>query len=113
MIVIATGSEVHVAAQAHEQLVSEGVKARLVSMPCWEIFERQDAAYRQSVLPSEVESRVVVEAGVINGWQRYLGSAGAFVGLSDFGASAPQEELYVHFGVTPQAVVQAAHQVMG
>ena len=77
-------------------------------MPSWELFEAQDSEYRQSVLPASMEARVVVEAGIKQGWERYLGANGQFVGMSSFGESAPFEELYQHFGITSEAIVEAA-----
>ena len=103
-IIIATGSELDIAVKAWEKLVAEGVQVRLVSMPCLEWFNEQDAAYRASVLPREVTVRVVVEAGVQQCWDRILGDNGRFVGMSTFGASAPYGTLYKHFGITPEHV---------
>ena len=104
---IATGSEAGVALEARAMLEAEGVPTAVVSMPCSELFERQDAAYRASVLGPGT-ARVAVEAGVEGGWRRYLGDDGAFVGMSTFGASAPAKELFEHFGITPAAVAAAA-----
>jgi transketolase len=81
-------------------------------MPSWELFERQPAAYKESVLPSSVTARVAVEAGVRNGWERYLGDRGIFIGMSSFGASAPEEVLYNKFGITIEAVIAAARKVL-
>jgi transketolase len=81
-------------------------------MPSWELFERQPAAYKESVLPSSVTARVAVEAGVRNGWERYLGDRGIFIGMSSFGASAPEEVLYNKFGITFEAVIAAARKVL-
>ena len=91
VVLLATGSEVSICLAAYERLTQEGFKARVVSMPCWELFEQQDAAYRQSVLPPAVTARVAVEAGVSQGWRVYLGERGRFVGMKGFGASAPSE----------------------
>ncbi len=103
---LATGSEVSLAMAAREQLAAKGVAAAVVSMPCWALFERQDEAYRRSVLGAV--PRVAVEAAAEFGWGRYLGERGRFIGMHDFGASAPIEALYPHFGITAAAVVEAA-----
>ncbi|MDH7453222.1 transketolase [Luteimonas composti] len=105
IILIATGSEVELATAAAEQL---GENVRVVSMPSTDVFERQDAAYRESVLPRAVRKRVAVEAGVTGFWRQYVGLDGAVVGIDTFGASAPAGELYKHFGITVEAVVAAA-----
>jgi transketolase len=108
VILIGTGSEVQLCVGAYEALKAEGVKARVVSMPSWDLFERQDAAYRESVLPPEVLARVAVEQGSVIGWDRYAGSAGAIIGMHTFGASAPIKDLLTKFGFTPDKVLQAA-----
>ena len=108
VILIGTGSEVQLCVQAYEQLTAEGVAARVVSMPSWELFEAQDAAYRESVLPAHVTARVSVEMGSTLGWERYTGLTGARLGMRTFGASAPIKDLLKHFGFTVEAVVQAA-----
>ncbi|NYZ62403.1 transketolase [Luteimonas deserti] len=105
IILIATGSEVGLATQAAEQL-GDGV--RVVSMPSSDVFDRQDAAYRESVLPHAVRKRVAVEAGVTGFWRAYVGLDGAVIGIDSFGASAPADKLYVHFGITVEAIVEAA-----
>ncbi|MCW5580084.1 MAG: transketolase [Luteimonas sp.] len=105
IILIATGSEVELAVKAAEQL---GGKARVVSMPSTDVFDRQDAAYRESVLPRAVRKRVAVEAGVTDFWRKYVGLDGAVVGIDSFGASAPAGDLFGHFGITVEAVVAAA-----
>lgn len=107
---IATGSEVEIAMKARDLLAKDGVKAAVVSMPCLELFDRQSEAYRASVLGTC--PRVVVEAGIRMSWDRLLGSDGAFIGLSDFGASAPANILYEKFGVTAEATATAAHKVL-
>ena len=104
---MATGSEVGVALAARELLQADGISTAVVSMPCWELFDRQDAAYRQSVLGDET-TRVAVEAAVGQGWERYLGLHGTFVGMTGFGASAPGGALYEHFAITAEAVAAAA-----
>jgi transketolase len=111
-IIIATGSELPIALEAYERLSAEGLKVRLVSMPSWELFNEQDAAYRESVLPASVTARVAVEAGAEQGWQRYLGPQGRFVGMSSFGASAPYQKLYQHFGITADAVVENVKAIL-
>ncbi|MDB2526182.1 transketolase [Mariniblastus sp.] len=105
VILMGTGSEVQYCLEAAEKLAAEGTKARVVSMPCWELFDEQSTEYRESVLPSAVSRRVAVEAGIKMGWERYLGAGGAFVGMDSFGASAPAELLYEHFGITADGIV--------
>ncbi len=112
VILIATGSEVGLAIAARAQLAEHGVAARVVSMPCVERFAAQDAAYRDSVLPPAVTARVAVEAGVPDGWWRYVGSAGRVIGIDRFGESAPAGELFEYFGFTVQAVVDAAREAL-
>jgi transketolase len=112
VIVIATGSEVGIAADAVRSLATQGVKLRLVSMPSTNTFERQDAAYRQSVLPDGVTRRVAVEAGVRDAWWRYVGLKGQVVGIDRFGESAPAKELFEHFGFTSGNVVRAIESVL-
>jgi transketolase len=110
VILIGTGSEFGVCVAAYEQLTREGVAARLVSMPSWELFEDQDQAYRDSVLPPDVKARVSVEAGSVIGWDRYAGTTGAKIGMRGFGASAPIKDLLMKFGFTPENVLAAAKQ---
>lgn len=112
ILLLATGSEVHFALKAYDRLTSEGVSARVVSMPSWELFEAQPGEYRETVLPSSVKARVAVEAGVRLGWERYLGDRGEFVGMASFGASAPVDAVYKGFGITADAVVDAARRVL-
>jgi len=106
MTLLATGSEVHLAVAAGEILKEKGVAARVVSMPCWELFERQDAGYRAAVLGTA--PRIAVEAAAAFGWERYVGEGGMVIGMPGFGASAPAEELYRHFGITVERIVEAA-----
>jgi transketolase len=113
VIIIATGSELSLAADAAEKLATEGVKARVVSLPSWELFEKQDKAYRDSVLPPNVTARVCVEMGGAFGWERYAGLTGAIIGMRSFGASAPLKDLLKHFGFTVEAVVKAAKEQVG
>jgi len=107
-ILIGTGSELQYAVEAKDKLASKGVDARVVSMPSWELFEKQDASYKESVLPKAVTNRVSIEAGSTFGWERYVGSEGTAIGVDSFGESAPYEELYEHFGLTSDAVAEAA-----
>jgi transketolase len=104
--ILATGSEVFLAMEARAQLQKEGIATAVVSMPCWELFEQQDEKYRAAVLGSA--PRIAVEAAIKQGWERWLGENGGFVGMTGFGASAPGEQLYKHFGITAEAVVAAA-----
>ena len=107
---LATGSEVEIAQLAARSLAEEGIPAAVVSMPCWELFEEQDADYRAAVLGTA--PRVAVEAAVRQGWDRWIGERGAFVGMNGFGASAPAADLYRHFGITPEAVARAARALV-
>ena len=108
IILIGTGSEVSLCVAAQQELSSRGHRVRVVSMPSWELFEEQDPAYREQVLPSNVKARVGVEAAVGLGWERYLGNHGRFVGMSGFGASAPAKHLFTHFQITPDRIVREA-----
>ncbi|MFM8734338.1 MAG: transketolase [Pirellulales bacterium] len=109
-ILIGTGSEVPICLEAAEKLAAEGIQVRVVSMPSWDLFGEQDAAYRESVLPKAVTARVACEAACGFGWERWLGTRGVFVGMKGFGASAPAPSLYKHFGITPDCVAAAAKQ---
>ncbi|MBN1391257.1 MAG: transketolase [Sedimentisphaerales bacterium] len=113
VLLLATGSEVSVALAAYEKLTAEGIKARVVNMPCWELFEKKSKEYRDSVIPPSVKARVAVEAAVEFGWGKWLGPNGAFVGMSTFGASAPGKVCYEKFGITADAVVAAAKKQLG
>ena len=108
VILIGTGSEVSLCVTAFETLKRQGVAARVVSMPSWELFEQQDRAYRDGVLPPHVTARVSVEAGSVIGWDRYVGAGGTRIGMRTFGASAPAKDLMTRFGFTPDKVVEAA-----
>jgi transketolase len=108
VILIATGSEVHVALEAHETLVIEGINSRVVSLPSWFIFDSQGEEYRESVLPSSVTARVGIEQASTMGWERYVGENGTMIGMTTFGASAPFKDLQKFFGFTPDRVVEAA-----
>ena len=112
VILLASGSEVEIAHVAYDTLTADGVKARLVSMPCWELFDEQSAEYREAVLPTSVKKRVSIEAGVTLGWQKYVGMDGVCIGVDRFGASAPYEKIYEEYGITAHAVVQAARQLL-
>ncbi len=107
-ILIGTGSEVELAVQAAKQLAEQGIHVRVVSMPSTSRFDRQDAGYRESVLPSACKRRVAVEAGTRDFWYKYVGLDGAIIGMDSFGASAPADKLYPHFGITVDAIVEAA-----
>lgn len=111
LILIGTGSEVALCLQAYEKLTAEGIKTRVVSLPCWELFERQSAEYRESVLPISVRARVGVELGIEQGWRKYIGG-GAFLGINDFGASGPAGTLMKHFGFTPENLCQVAKKTL-
>jgi len=111
-IIIATGSEVALAMEAAAELEKEGKKIRVVSMPCTEVFDLQDHEYRESVLPSDVTARVVVEAGVTDYWWKYAGHNGRVIGIDRFGESAPANVLFPHFGFTVDHVVSAVKGVM-
>jgi transketolase len=110
VLLIGTGSEVALCVSAAEQLVRHNIGVRVVSMPSWELFERQPQSYRESVLLPDVHARVAVEAGVRQGWDRYIGTQGAFVGMQSFGASAPFEHLFEHFQITTGAILSAVEQ---
>jgi len=110
VILMATGSEVHLALEARDELEAEGIGVRVVSMPCWEVFDRQPATYRDSVLPPTVRARVAVEQASTLGWDRYVGDAGTVIGMHTFGASAPLKQLLTKFGFTPEHVAEAARQ---
>jgi transketolase len=112
VILIASGSEVSVALAARDELATQGTSARVVSMPCWELFAEQDPAYRESVLPRDRWQRVSVEAGATFGWREHVGDRGASVGVDRYGASAPGEVLMDKLGITPAAVVAAARRVL-
>jgi transketolase len=113
VILIATGSEVALALAAHEELRSEGIASRLVSLPSWHLFDRQDQGYRDSVLPPAVTARVSVEQASSLGWERYVGSAGRKIGMHTFGSSAPLKDLQTKFGFTPERVAEAARELLG
>jgi len=111
-IIIGTGSEVHIALAAARSLAQEGIKAQVVSMPCWQLFERQPQSYKDQVLPPACRARVAVEAQVELGWHKWIGDHGIFVGMSGFGASGPFKRCYEGFGITAEAVAAAARRSM-
>jgi transketolase len=112
LIIIATGSELHLAMAAREELTGEGIRTRVVSMPCWERFEAQSQAYRDHVLPPEVTNRLSVEAGVSLGWDRWVGPEGSMMSIERFGASAPAADIFREFGFTPVHVAELARRVL-
>ena len=112
LILIGTGSELSLCVAAYEKLTAEGVRARVVSMPSTDIFDMQEESYKKSVLPPQVKARVSVEAGSVFGWERYVGTEGAIIGMTSFGASAPAKDLYKKFGITVEHVVEAAKDVL-
>ena len=107
-----SGSEVGPAMEAHGLLAADGIKAQVVSMPSWELFEAQDKQYQDSVLPPGVKARVGIEAGVRQGWDKWLGDKGVFIWMSSFGASAPASICFEKFGITAEAITQAARQIL-
>ena len=113
VILIASGSEVSLAVQAHETLVAEEIRSRVVSMPSWDIFEHQSKEYRDSVLPPGVKARLAIEQASTFGWERYVGDAGRVIGMKTFGASAPLKELQKKFGFEPDSVVAVARELLG
>jgi transketolase len=113
VILIASGSEVSLAVEAHENLVAEGIRSRVVSMPSWEIFEQQPQDYRDSVLPPAVKARLAIEQASTFGWERYVGSAGHVIGMRTFGASAPLKALQEKFGFKPERIVTSARELLG
>ncbi|RME62561.1 MAG: transketolase [Caldilineae bacterium] len=112
VILLGSGSETQLALEAGKVLATQGVNARVVSMPSWELFDHQPAAYRESILPSSVRIRVAVEASICLGWEHYVGLDGAVVGMMGFGASAPSSELYRYFGITTDAVIASVHKLL-
>lgn len=113
ILLIATGSEISLAVQAHEQLVSAGIFSRVVSMPSWDIFEHQTQEYRDSILPPAVKARIAIEQASTFGWERYVGSSGRIIGMQTFGASAPLKELQKEFGFEPDRVTAIAKEMLG
>jgi transketolase len=113
VILIATGSEVSLAIAAHEKLVADGVRSRVVSLPCWELFDRQEQSYRDQVLPPEITARVSIEEASTLGWERFVGPQGAKIGMHTFGSSAPLKDVQTKFGFTPDRVAETAKEVLG
>jgi transketolase len=113
LILIASGSELSLAVEAHETLTAQGIGCRVVSMPSWDIFEHQPQAYRESVLPPQASARIAIEQGSTLGWERYVGAAGRVIGMHTFGASAPLKALQSKFGFEPERVVAAARELLG
>jgi transketolase len=113
IVLMASGTEVELVVDAYEELTADGIRARVVSMPSWELFERQPVEYRESVLPADVTARIAVEQASTFGWHRYVGSDGHVIGMETFGASAPLKDLQQKFGFTPDAVVAAARAQLG
>ena len=111
-IIIATGSEVGLAMQAHETLSANGVGVRVVSMPCAEIFVEQETSYREAVLPANIRARVAVEAAHVDYWYKFVGLDGKVIGMTTYGESAPADELYKEFGITTDAVVEAVNSLV-
>ena len=113
IILIATGSEVQLCVKAQATLKESGVKARVVSMPSWEIFNAQDDSYREGVLPKAIRKRVTIEAAATFGWHRWAGDEGVVIGIDRFGASAPGEEIFKQLGLTPERVSSEALRLLG
>jgi transketolase len=111
VILMATGSEVHLCLTAYETLMNEGIRTRVVSMPCWSLFERQPAEYIESVLPLNVKARVAVESASVFGWERYAGLEGKIIGMHTFGASAPIQVMMKNFGFTPENIIETAREL--
>jgi transketolase len=112
LILIATGSEIEITMQAAEKLSQDGHKVRVVSLPSTDIFDAQDEAYREAVLPSEVSARVAVEAGIADYWYKYVGLKGAIIGMTGYGESAPADKLFPYFGFTVENIVEKAKRVL-
>jgi len=112
LMLIATGSEVSLAIEACEILSADGIRVQVVSMPSSELFEKQTDEYKNSVLPKEIKARVVIEAGIKRGWEGYMGDRGRFIGMSEFGASAPAGDLFREFGITVENIVKTAREII-
>ena len=111
-ILIASGSEVSLAVEAHQKLGTEGIDARVVSMPSWFLFDRQPQSYRDEVLPPAITARLAIEAGLPLGWERYVGTKGAVIGINRFGASAPYKVLAEKFGFTVRNIIEQVQRVL-
>jgi transketolase len=112
LILIATGSEVALAVEAYEELAADGVRARVVSLPSFYLFDQQAEDYRESVLPSAIAARVAIEQAATLGWDRYVGPRGAIIGMHTFGSSAPLKDVLTKYGFTPERVVETAREVL-
>jgi transketolase len=113
VILIASGSEISLAVEAHEKLLTGGIKARVFSMPSWDIFDHQTPEYRESVLPAKVKARVAIEQASTFGWERYVGESGRIIGMKTFGGSAPLKELQRRFGFEPDHVIATVKELLG
>jgi transketolase len=113
LVLIASGSELILAVNAHETLLGEGVRSRVVSMPSWDIFDQQPKDYQDSVLPPAVNARIAIEQASTFGWERFIGGSGRIIGMKTFGASAPLKELQRKFGFEPGRVVATAKELLG
>jgi transketolase len=113
LILIGSGSETHFAHEAYHALAAEGVAVRVLSLPCWELFDEQPDDYKRALLPETVTARVSIEAGVTLGWQKFVGTRGIAIGVDKFGASAPYQKVYEEYGITTQAVIDAARRLLG
>jgi transketolase len=112
VILIASGSEVSLAVEAHEKLLAGGIRSRVVSIPSWEIFDHQPQEYRDKVLPPGITARIMIEQASMFGWERYVGSSGRMIGMKTFGASAPLKELLTKFGFEPGRIVEVAKDLL-
>jgi len=112
ILFLATGSEVHIAIDAANQLAAEGISAQVVSMPCWELFEKQERKYKDSVIPPDVKKRIGIEAAVELGWRKWLGEKGIFIGMSTFGDSGPAKDCFIKFGITTENVIKSAKNLI-
>jgi len=113
LILISSGSEVNLCIEAHEELLAQGIRSRVVSMPSWDIFEHQPQAYQDSVLPPDVTARIAVEQASTFGWERYVGASGRIMGMKTFGASAPLKELLRKYVFEPERVTEVAKELLG
>jgi transketolase len=113
VILIASGSELSLAVDAHEELLAGGIRSRVVSMPSWDVFDHQPGEYRESVLPTKVTAKISIKEASILGWERYVGPSGRMIGMHTFGASAPLKELQRKFEFEPDRVVEAAKELLG
>jgi transketolase len=113
IILISTGSELQLALEAQKKLLEENIKARVVSMPCWELFKQQTQRYRDNVLPPDVKKRLAIEAGSPFGWSEWVGDEGDVIGITTFGASAPDKELFKQYGFTVDNIISLTKQILG